>query len=76
MKKAREDMLAEYDFARLRERPSRFARASGEIHMVVVDKVLWPHFGSAEAVNAALRAAIEIAKAVKTSKPRKGRRAA
>ncbi|HEX7601977.1 MAG TPA: hypothetical protein VF316_10245 [Polyangiaceae bacterium] len=76
MKKIREDMLPEYDFATLRERPNRSARAArGTTHMVVVDKALWPHFGSAEAVNAALRAAVEIAKAVKTAKPKKRRAA-
>ena len=66
MKKATEEMLPEYDFATMRERPNRFARDAGRMtHMVVVDKALWPHFGSAEAVNAALRAAVEMAKAVK-----------
>jgi hypothetical protein len=42
-------------------------------HAVVIDPALWPSFGSADAVNKTLRAAVEVAKAVRQAKL-KGRR--
>lgn len=50
--------------------PSRFRRLPGRGHhthlqtgeLVAVEPDLWPHFGSSEAVNAALRGLVEAAK--------------
>ena len=55
--------MPEIDPSKLRRRPGRGHHAhlrGGEL--VAVDQDLWPHFGSAEAVNAALRALVEAAK--------------
>jgi len=55
--------MPEIDPAKLRRRPGRGHHAqlrSGEL--VAVDADLWPHFGSAEAVNAALRGLVEAAR--------------
>jgi hypothetical protein len=72
MKKASEP--AEPSQAALEEMPEisedRFRRRPGRGHhvhrrigeIVVIDVELWPHFGSAEAVNDALRRVIEDAK--------------
>jgi len=44
----------------------RFAeRFPRDAHAVVIDPALWPHFGSAEAVNAALRELVAIAERTK-----------
>jgi hypothetical protein len=53
--------------------PSRFRRLPGRGHhthlqtgeLVAVDPDLWPHFGSSEAINAALRGLVEAAKHMK-----------
>jgi len=50
----------------------RFPRSA---HAVVIDPAVWPSFGSAEAVNEALRAAVEVAKAVRPSKGKRTRAA-
>lgn len=50
--------------------PSRFHRRPGRGHhlhlrigeLVAVDPDLWPHFGSSEAINAALRGLVEAAR--------------
>jgi hypothetical protein len=50
--------------------PSKFRRVPGRGHhthlqtgeLVAVEPDLWPHFGSSEAVNAALRGLVEAAK--------------
>jgi len=55
--------MPEIDPAKLRRRPGRGHHAhlrGGEL--VAVDPDLWPYFGSAEAVNAALRGLVEAAK--------------
>jgi hypothetical protein len=52
--------MPEIDEQRFRRRPGRghhVARGVGEI--VAIDADLWPHFGSAKAVNDALRHAVE-----------------
>ena len=58
--------MPELDSSRFVRRPGRGhhrARAIGEL--VAVDADLWPHFGSAESVNAALRGLVEAAKHVR-----------
>lgn len=53
--------------------PARFRRLPGRGHhtqlrtgeLVAIDPELWPHFGSSEAVNAALRGLVEAAKHVR-----------
>ena len=55
--------MPEIDPTKLRRRPGRGHHAhlrSGEL--VAVDADLWPYFGSAEAVNAALRGLVEAAR--------------
>jgi hypothetical protein len=55
--------LPEIDPSKLRRRPGRGHHAhlrGGEL--VAVDPDLWPYFGSTEAVNAALRGLVEVAK--------------
>jgi len=72
MKKSKppETSLDRYDWSKATR--GRFARRfPRDAHAVVIDPALWPSFGSAEAVNEALRAAVAIAKAVR---PRKGKR--
>jgi len=44
-----EEMLPEYNFATMRERPNRFAKDAGRMtHRVVVDKALWPATGQGD----------------------------
>ncbi|MFS8068266.1 MAG: hypothetical protein ACMG6S_18070 [Byssovorax sp.] len=55
--------MPELDAARFRRRPGRGHHThlqTGEL--VAVDSDLWAHFGSSEAVNAALRGLVEAAK--------------
>ena len=59
------DEMPEIDEQRFRRRPGRghhTARRTGEI--VIIDAELWSHFGSAEAVNDALRRVVDDAKRV------------
>jgi hypothetical protein len=54
----------------------RFAkRFPRDAHAVVIDSALWPSFGSAQAVNEALRAAVAMANAVRPARPRRTRAA-
>jgi hypothetical protein len=55
--------MPEIDPSKLRRRPGRghHAHLRGS-ELVAVDPDLWPYFGSAEAVNAALRGLVEAAK--------------
>ncbi len=73
MKKARnipETSMDRYDWSRSTR--GRYAkRFPADAHAVVIDPALWPSFGSADAVNEALRAALEVAKAVRTVKGRR-----
>ncbi|HTB76523.1 MAG TPA: hypothetical protein VK762_24920 [Polyangiaceae bacterium] len=67
-----ETSMNRYDWGRSTR--GRYAkRFPRDAHAVVIDPALWPSFGSADAVNEALRAAVEVAKAVCQAKP-KGRR--
>jgi hypothetical protein len=76
-----EESLERYDWSRAtRGRyASRFPRNA---HAVVINPQLWPHFGTAEAVNEGLRALVKMAElAAKVSRKRrvvqpKSRRAA
>jgi len=56
-----EDSLDRYDWSKAtRGRyASRFPRNA---HAVVIDPQLWPHFGTADAVNEGLRALVEMAR--------------
>jgi hypothetical protein len=52
--------MPEINEQRFRRRPGRghhVARSVGEI--IAIDADIWPHFGSAKAVNDALRRAVE-----------------
>jgi hypothetical protein len=73
MKKARklpETSLDRYDWSNATR--GRFAkRFPREAHAVVIDPDLWPRFGSADAVNEALHAAIAAAKAVRPAKSKR-----
>lgn len=58
------DEMPELDDERFRRRPGRghhVQRSAGEI--IAIDPDLWAHFGSAEAVNAALRRIVASKKA-------------
>ena len=73
--------IPEVDFAKLRRigRRGRYAHlATGAmVHAVVVEAELWEHFGSAKAVNAALRAFVEAQRLIEAERrPSKKRRAA
>jgi hypothetical protein len=65
------------DFSRLRRgRRGKYAylMTGRSVHAVVIDPAVWPHFGSAEAVNAALKMLVELAaKAAATKSRSKGR---
>jgi hypothetical protein len=72
MKKARsipETSMDRYDWSR--STGGRYAKRFPADAHAVIDPALWPSFGSADAVNEALRAAVEVAKAVR---PARGRR--
>jgi hypothetical protein len=54
----------EVDFSKLRRgRRGKYAHlmTGRSIHAVVIDPAVWPHFGSAGAVNAALKMLVELA---------------
>ncbi len=58
--------MPEIDASRFRRRPGRGHHTQLQIgEMVAVDPDLWPHFGSTEAVNAALRGLVEAAKHIR-----------
>jgi hypothetical protein len=77
MKKTRrpaETSMDRYDWSKATR--GRFAkRFPRSAHAVVIDPAVWPSFGSAEAVNEALRAAVEVARAVRPSKGKRTRAA-
>jgi hypothetical protein len=55
--------MPEIDERRFRRRPGRGHHASRRVgEIVVIDPELWTHFGSAEAVNDALRRVVDDAK--------------
>ena len=57
--------IPEVDFSKLvRGRRGRYADllTGDQTHMVVIDRDLWPHFGSAAKVNDALRMLVALAK--------------
>ncbi len=55
--------MPELDAARFRRRPGRGHHTNLQTgELVAVDSDLWVHFGSSEAVNAALRGLVEAAK--------------
>jgi hypothetical protein len=57
--------MPEINEQRFRHRPGRGHHAHRRIgEIVVIDAELWSHFGSAEAVNDALRRVVETAKKV------------
>jgi hypothetical protein len=67
----------EVDFSKLsRGRRGKYAHlmTGRSVHAVVIDPAVWPHFGSAEAANAALRTLVELAAKATPTKPQpKGR---
>jgi hypothetical protein len=72
MKKRRkipETSLDRYDWTKATR--GRYAkRFPRDAHAVVIDPALWPSFGSAEAVNEALRAAVVMARTVRAKRKR------
>jgi hypothetical protein len=69
-----ETSLDRYDWSKA-TRGRLAKRFPREAHAVVIDPALWPSFGSAEAVNEALRAAVAMAKAVRPARSRRTRAA-
>ncbi len=72
--------IPEVDFSRLRRgRRGKYARlmTGQSVQAVVIDPAVWSHFGSAEAINAALKMLVKLAgkAAIKGAKG-KNRRAA
>ena len=69
--------IPEVDFSKLsRGRRGQYAHLmTGEsVHAVVIDPAVWRHFGSAKAVNAALKLLVQLAaKAAPPRTPPKGR---
>ena len=56
--------IPEVDFSKLRRgRRGKYAHlmTGDSVHVVVIDPAIWPHFGSAEAVNAALKMLVDLA---------------
>lgn len=74
--------IPEVDFSRLRRgKRGKYAHLSvgTDAHAIVIDEDIWRHFGSATAINKALRALVGLAGKVdpKTKRPRsKTKRAA
>ena len=74
--------IPEVDFSRLRRgRRGRYAHlmTGRGVHAVVIDPTVWSHFGSGEAVNAALKMLVELAgktAPAMTQPKRRSRRAA
>jgi hypothetical protein len=72
---SRESLRAfpEVDFSKLRRgRRGKYAHlmTGRSVHAVVIDPAVWPHFGSAEAVNAALKMLVELAAKAAPTKTR------
>ena len=69
--------IPEVDFSKLRRgRRGKYAHlvTGRSVHAIVIDPAVWPHFGSAEAVNAALRMLVQLASKAASTKTRpKGR---
>lgn len=67
----------EVDFSKLRRgRRGKYAHllTGRSVHAVVIDPAVWPHFGSASAVNTALKLLVELAaKAAPTKTQAKSR---
>ena len=56
--------IPEVDFSKLRRgRRGKYAHlmTGRSVHAVVIDPVVWSHFGSAEAINAALKLLVALA---------------
>lgn len=72
--------IPEIDFSKMRRLPGRgrYAHlATGRmVHAVTIDPDIWPHFGNAKAINAALRAFVEAAKVIGASRAGSKRRPA
>ena len=68
--------IPEVDFSKLRRgRRGKYAHlmTGRGVHAVVIDAAVWPHFGSAEAVNAALKMLVQLVAKVQTRAHPKGR---
>ena len=69
--------IPEVDLSKLRRgRRGKYAHlmTGRSVHAVVIDPAVWPHFGSADAVNTALKMLVELAtKGVPTKLQSKGR---
>ena len=66
-------MFPEVDFSKLRRgRRGKYAHlmTGRSVHTVVIDPAVWSHFGSAEAINAALRMLVELAAKAAPTKTR------
>ncbi len=71
-------VFPEVDFSKLRRgRRGKYAHlmTGRSVHAVVIDPAVWPHFGSAEAVNAALKMLVELAAKAAPNKTRSRTRA-
>lgn len=69
-----ETSMERYDWSQATR--GRFAkRFPRDAHAVVIDPALWPSFGSADAVNETLRAAVAMAKTVRPTKGKRSRAA-
>lgn len=68
-----EDSLERYDWSKAKRGryASRFPRKA---HAVVVDPELWPYFGDAGAVNAGLRAIVQMAAFARKVTPKRSAR--
>ena len=56
--------IPEVDFSKLRRgQRGKYAHlmTGRSVHAVVIDPAVWPHFGSAEAINTALRMLVQLA---------------
>lgn len=69
--------IPEVDFSKLRRgRRGKYTHlmTGRSVHAVVIDPAVWPHFGSAEAVNTALKMLVALAaKAAPTKTQSKGK---
>ena len=69
-----EDSLKRYDWSRATR--GRYAdRFPPEAHAVVIAPDLWPHFGTADAVNDGLRLLVQMAALARKVSPKKKSRA-
>lgn len=65
-----EDSLERYDWSKATR--GRYAnRFSQKAHAVVIAPDLWPHFGTADAVNDGLRLLVKMADLAKKASPKK-----